>query len=117
MKDNLIVIEKPWGKEELIEKNERYMFKRLTMYKGHACSLQYHEYKRETVYVLSGELKVYHGESKEKLIETVLFPGETMTLPTNYIHRMEALTESVYLEASTPEIDDVVRLEDRYKRV
>ena len=56
------VIEKPWGKEELLEKNDKYMFKRLTMHKGHACSLQYHEVKTETVYLLSGSLKVLFSD-------------------------------------------------------
>ena len=48
------VIEKPWGKEEVVEINDRYMVKKLTMWKDHRCSLQYHEIKRETIYVLSG---------------------------------------------------------------
>lgn len=112
----ILVIEKPWGKEELLEKNDRYMFKRLTMYKGHACSLQYHEVKRESVYLLSGSLKVYIGDKEDKLDEIIMKPHETITLNPFKIHRMEALEDSVYLEASTPELEDVVRLQDRYKR-
>ncbi len=113
----VIIIEKPWGKEELLEKNEKYMFKRLTMYKGHACSLQYHEVKIETVYLLSGSLKVYIGDKKDKLDEIIMKPNDSMTLFPFKIHRMEALKDSIYLEASTPELEDVVRLQDRYKRV
>lgn len=111
-----VVIEKPWGKEELLEKNDRYMFKRLTMFQGHACSLQYHEIKAETVYLLSGSLKVYIGDKEDELDEIIMKSGESITLYPFKIHRMEALEDSVYLEASTPELEDVVRLQDRYKR-
>ncbi|WP_293749412.1 cupin domain-containing protein [uncultured Paraglaciecola sp.] len=113
---SLTLIEKPWGKEELLEHNARYMFKRLTMLKGHACSLQYHEIKTESVYVLSGILKLYIGDSKEELSEQLMHPGDFITLNPFKVHRMEALEDTVYLEASTPELEDVVRLEDRYKR-
>lgn len=112
-----LIIEKPWGKEELLEKNEKYMFKRLTMFKGHACSLQYHEIKTESVYLLSGSLKVYIGDTEDSLEELIMKPHDTITLYPLKIHRMEALEDSVYLEASTPELDDVVRLQDKYKRV
>ena len=111
------IIDKPWGKEELLEKNERYMFKRLTMIKGHACSLQYHEKKAETVYLLSGSLKVYIGDKEDVLDQIIMKPHDSLTLYPYKIHRMEALEDSVYLEASTPELEDVVRLQDRYKRV
>lgn len=113
----VVIIEKPWGKEELLEKNEHYMFKRLTMYKGHACSLQYHEKKAETVYLLSGSLKVYMGDKEDMLDEIIMKPQDSITLYPYKIHRMEALEDSVYLEASTPELEDVVRLQDRYKRI
>jgi len=112
----VVVIEKPWGKEELLEKNDKYMFKRLTMFKGHACSLQYHEIKAESVYLLSGSLKVYIGDKEDELDEIVMKPNDSMTLYPFKIHRMEAMEDSVYLEASTPELEDVVRLQDRYKR-
>ena len=109
-------IEKPWGGEELIEVNERYMFKRLTMRAGHRCSLQYHKVKRETIYVLSGSLRILSGPSAEALAEKIYGPGETITLAPGVVHRMEGVTDSVYLEASTPELDDVVRLGDDYQR-
>jgi len=113
----IIIIEKPWGKEELLEKNDKYMFKRLTMYQGHACSLQYHEYKTETVYLLKGSLKVYIGDTKDKLKEIIMKENDSITLRPFKIHRMEALEDSIYLESSSPELEDVIRLEDRYKRV
>jgi mannose-6-phosphate isomerase len=110
------VIEKPWGKEEIIEINDRYMMKKLTMLKGHRCSLQYHNVKCETIYVLSGQLKIYFGPNKESLDSRVFAASETITINPNVVHRMEAVEDSVYLEASTPEMEDVVRLSDDYKR-
>ncbi len=110
------VIEKPWGKEEVVEINDRYMMKKLTMWKGHRCSLQYHNVKRETIYVLSGHLRIYHGPSQDSLQSKVFVAGETITLTPGVVHRMEAVEDSIYLEASTPEMDDVVRLSDDYQR-
>jgi mannose-6-phosphate isomerase len=111
------VIEKPWGREEVIEINEKYMVKKLTMWAGHRCSLQYHNIKKETIYVLSGVLKIIQGHSQDTLIEKLYHAGDTITIPPGLIHRMEGVEDSVYLEASTPEMDDVVRLIDDYKRV
>jgi mannose-6-phosphate isomerase-like protein (cupin superfamily) len=110
------VIPKPWGQEELLEVNNHYMLKRLTMLEGKRCSLQYHNKKRETIYVLSGRLKIYLGENKEYLKEIILSPGQSITIETGKIHRMEGVTDAVYLESSTPELDDVVRIEDDYHR-
>ena len=113
---NVKVIEKPWGREELIEVNDRYVVKRLTMNKGCRCSLQYHERKTETIYVLSGKLKITLGATPEALQERVYLPHETVTISPFEIHRMEGMEDSVYLEASTPELADVVRLKDDYQR-
>ena len=110
------LIEKPWGKEEVIEINDRYMMKKLTMWKGHRCSLQYHKQKRETIYVLSGQLRIYFGPNQESLDSKIFGTHESLTLSPGVIHRMEAEEDCVYLEASTPEMDDVVRLSDDYNR-
>ena len=110
------LIQKPWGKEEIIEKNDRYMFKRLTMKQGHRCSLQYHEYKHETIYILQGKLKIYLGSNKDNLKEHIFIPQESISLKPGLVHRMEAIEDCIYLEASSPEIDDVIRLSDDYKR-
>lgn len=110
------VIEKPWGKEEVIEINDKYMMKKLTMCKGHRCSLQYHNIKCETIYVLSGALRIYTGPTQNELTSRVFHNGEFITLMPGVVHRMEADEDSVYLEASTPEMDDVVRLVDDYQR-
>ena len=110
------VIEKPWGREEVVEINERYMVKKLTMWAGHRCSLQYHNIKKETVYVLSGVLKIIHGTTPDALEEKLFRAGDTITIAPGLIHRMEGVEDAVYLEASTPEMDDVVRLVDDYQR-
>lgn len=110
------VIEKPWGREEVVEINDKYMVKRLTMWAGHRCSLQYHNLKMETIYVLSGVLKIVQGNSQDSLEDKLYRPGDTITIPPGLIHRMEGVEDAVYLEASTPEMDDVVRLVDDYQR-
>jgi len=110
-------IAKPWGSEELLEKNDKYVVKRLEMKMGHRCSLQLHEKKCETIYVLSGQLKITYGDKIDQLEEKIYEANESITIPTGMIHRMEGVTDSVYLEASTPELDDVIRLSDDYMRV
>ena len=110
------IIEKPWGKEEVIEINEYYMVKKLTMWKGHRCSLQYHNQKKETIYVLSGQLKIHSGPSENELTVKIYGPNDTITLLPGTIHRMEGVEDCVYLEASTPQMEDVVRIQDDYNR-
>jgi len=109
-------IEKPWGYEEILENNENYVVKRLFMKKGHKCSLQYHEYKKETFMLLSGLLKFTHGFSEQTLQDTEFKVGDYFTVDPRYIHRMEALEDSLYLECSTNQLDDVIRLKDSYGR-
>ena len=109
-------IEKPWGFEELVYLGEKYVFKRLFMRAGEACSLQYHRAKHETVVVSKGKLLVQTGSTVEQLEERVMSAGETVVIDPGVIHRMTALEDCVYFEASTPELDDVVRLDDRYGR-
>lgn len=107
---------KPWGKEELIEYNDHYVMKKLFMKAGECCSLQYHELKRETIYVLSGKLKLYIGKDINNLEQKELNIGDNITINPYIIHRMEGIEDSEYLECSTPELWDIIRLEDKYKR-
>jgi len=109
MSDKII---KPWGYEVIIEQNDKYVMKELCMFTGKQCSYQYHEKKKETVYVVSGLLRVTFKESA-----LILKPGESVTIETYTEHRMTAIETCTYLESSTPELDDVVRLEDDYGRV
>tara|TARA_B100000035_G_C20845927_1_gene485201 strand:+ start:244 stop:612 length:369 start_codon:yes stop_codon:yes gene_type:complete len=111
-----MIIKKPWGLEELISNNRNYTLKKLVMNKGHRCSLQYHKKKHETVYVLSGILKVLIGSKKNSLKTKILKKNQTLIIKPYIIHRMEAISKSIYLEASTSHLKDVVRLSDDYGR-
>lgn len=111
-----IKISKPWGYELLIEKNKKYMFKKLFMKKGHRCSLQFHKKKIETIFVVSGNLRIFYGKNKNNLKYKTYKPQSTITIKPKTIHRMQAISNCIYLEASTPEIFDVVRLGDDYSR-
>jgi quercetin dioxygenase-like cupin family protein len=109
--------EKPWGYEELIECNDRYVVKKLFMKKGHSCSIQYHELKTETIIVLNGLLNIYIGDTVDTLNEKIYSPGETVTIKPYTVHRMEAVEDCTYIETSTNELWDVIRLKDNYNRV
>lgn len=110
-------IEKPWGYEELLECNDKYVVKKLFMKKGHSCSIQYHILKKETIVVLSGILIIYTGTSLDNLEKKNYNIGDSITIEPYTIHRMEALDDSLYLETSTNELWDVVRLQDNYNRI
>ena len=108
---------KPWGYELLIEKNNKYMFNMLFMKKGKRCSLQFHNNKMETIFVLSGKLNIVTGKNLKNLKSKIFGKHSYITLKPKIIHRMEAITDTFYLESSTPELLDVVRLEDDYNRI
>lgn len=109
-------IPKPWGYELIFGKTDRYVGKILHINQGESLSLQYHEMKEETLYVVHGELHltIEHDSDRRELS---LRMGEAFHIPPGLIHRMEAITDTDVAEVSTPELDDVVRLEDRYGRV
>jgi mannose-6-phosphate isomerase-like protein (cupin superfamily) len=109
-------VEKPWGHELIWARTDRYVGKILHVRAGHALSLQYHERKDETIHLLAGKLKFQSGGEGENLGERVLEPGDSFRITPFLRHRMIAVTDCDILEASTPELDDVVRLEDRYGR-
>lgn len=108
--------EKPWGYEILLEENKDYVLKEIFMKKKCMCSLQYHRKKHESIYVLSGRLKLLYGKTKDKLTELIFEPGGYFVIPPKWVHRMCAIENAKYLEASTPHLTDVVRLEDVYGR-
>ena len=110
-------VDKPWGHEEVFALVEgRYCGKALHVTAGHALSLQYHERKDEVIALQSGRARLEVGESEDALDDFELAPGERVHLRPGVRHRITALTDVVLLEASTTELDDVVRLEDRYGR-
>lgn len=110
-------VEKPWGHEELFALVDgKFAGKAIHVTAGHALSLQYHERKEEMISVQSGRLRVEVGMDEAALEEFELEPGESIHLRPGVRHRVTALVDTVMLEASTTELDDVVRLEDRYGR-
>jgi len=109
-------IDKPWGHEIIYAHSDKYVGKLLHINKGEQLSLQYHKIKDETIYLYSGraQLTIEHPEGNTEVIE--LSNSVAYQITPNTIHRMKALENSVILEVSTPELDDVVRLADNYGR-
>ncbi|MFN2399881.1 MAG: cupin domain-containing protein [Gemmatimonadaceae bacterium] len=112
---NVVVVNKPWGHEIIWAHTEHYVGKILHVKAGHALSVQYHNRKDETVYLLSGELR-YWVQEEGKMRDMQLKRGESFHITPGTVHSMEAVTDCDILEASTPDLDDVVRLTDRYGR-
>jgi len=110
-------VEKPWGHEVIWAETDRYIGKIITIEPGHRLSLQYHERKDESLIVTQGTLRL-HLENENGEVEIHdLEPGQRSRIPVGRRHRFEAVETRVELcEVSTPEIDDVVRLEDDYAR-
>ena len=109
------IVEKPWGHEIIWAHTERYVGKILHIKKGESLSYQYHVAKDETIRLLSGVLEM-DVESDGERGKLRLTPGECLRIVPGMKHRMTAIEECDVLEVSTPELDDVVRLEDRYGR-
>jgi quercetin dioxygenase-like cupin family protein len=112
--------DKPWGHEVIFATGEAgYVGKVIHVTAGCSLSLQYHEKKVETISVLSGQGLVEYGASAEALTVHLLNPGDTIHVPVLTVHRMTAVTDLVFVEASTADAgwrEDVVRIEDRYGR-
>lgn len=108
-------VEKPWGHELIWARTDRYVGKLLHIRAGHKLSLQYHRRKDETIYLQSGRLRFFVDEGRG-LEQRELQPGDGYHIGPLTKHRMEAVTDCDILEVSTPELDDVVRLEDDYGR-
>ena len=110
-------VSKPWGHETIWAHTDRYVGKILHIKAGQALSVQYHERKDETVYLLRGEMKYWvQLPDDTELRDQRLTTGQSFRITPGTIHYMEAVTDCDVLEASTPELDDVVRIKDRYGR-
>ncbi len=110
-------VSKPWGWERIWAHTDRYVGKILHINAGHALSVQYHTRKDETVYLLAGELKYWVQEDgADGLRDVQLTVGQAFRITPGPVHYMEAVTDCDILEASTPDLHDVVRLKDRYGR-
>jgi len=108
-------VEKPWGHEIIWARTDDYVGKMLFIKQGHKLSLQYHELKEETIYLHSGEMKFTVDEAGALTVRT-LRPGDEYHIRPGVRHRMEAVRDCEVFEASTPQLDDVVRLDDAYGR-
>jgi quercetin dioxygenase-like cupin family protein len=109
-------VEKPWGHEIVFAHSERYTGKVIFVRAGEQLSLQFHREKDETIYVHEGRIELEIGDPGGTLDVEVVLPGHSFRIKPGVVHRWRALEDSVVLEASTPELDDVVRLEDNYGR-
>jgi mannose-6-phosphate isomerase len=111
-------VEKPWGHEIWWARTERYVGKLLHLRKGESLSLQYHRVKDETIMLQSGRLLFETGQAGGEggLRRIEMAPGDVHHIAPGTLHRMTGLEDCDILEVSTPELDDVVRLEDRYGR-
>lgn len=123
---DVTLVPKPWGHERIWAHTDRYVGKILHINAGHALSVQYHERKDETVLLLTGELRYWVSKKPvdgggappdlSQLEDVHLKPGDAFRITPGTVHYMEAVTDCEVLEVSTPDLDDVVRLKDRYGR-
>jgi quercetin dioxygenase-like cupin family protein len=113
--ENVKRVDKPWGYELHWAKTDRYVGKLIHVDAGHALSLQYHNKKDETIFLWAGRL-LFEIQENGVLVKREMNLGESVHITPGTVHRMTAIEDSDIFEVSTPELDDVVRLEDRYGR-
>ena len=108
-------VEKPWGYELHWAQTPRYVGKVLHIEAGHALSLQYHNVKEETILLWAGRM-LFEIQDGDTLVQKEMRPGDRIHVTPKTVHRMTAIENCDVFEVSTPELDDVVRIEDRYGR-
>jgi mannose-6-phosphate isomerase len=111
----LKIVEKPWGREIWIAHTDRYALKIIEFKKGNRSSLQYHNLKQEHIYVDSGRLRM-EEEVDGRMVSVEYGPGDVVHNPAGKKHRVEAIEDVRLIEVSTPELDDLVRVEDDFGR-
>jgi mannose-6-phosphate isomerase len=111
------IVEKPWGREVWIAHNNKYAFKLIEFKAGSRSSLQYHKHKHETIYIDQGKLEVEADDENGQLVKTIMGAGDVIENPPMRRHRVTAIEDVRLFEVSTPELDDVVRVEDDYGRL
>jgi mannose-6-phosphate isomerase len=109
-------VEKPWGFEIWWAHTDQYAGKLLHVEQGHRLSLQYHQHKDESSYLLTGCVRLSKGTGIDELVTTLVNPGDCWRTRPGEVHTVEALEPSKILEASTPQLEDVIRLMDDYGR-
>jgi mannose-6-phosphate isomerase-like protein (cupin superfamily) len=110
-------VSKPWGSELWFAHTDRYAGKILRVRAGCRLSVQFHEEKDETSYVLSGRVIVSQGDSADQLTAREFGPGESWRNQPRIVHTLEAVEDAEIIEVSTPQLEDIIRLEDMYGRV
>lgn len=124
-KNKIINVIKPWGKEQWIVKNNYFVFKNIYIKKNFQTSLQFHNFKKETNFLFNGKAKLFYKKDKkiinknlkEKNVSSFDFPSKSyVNINPNIVHRIKAITNINLLEASTPEVDDVIRISDDTNR-
>jgi mannose-6-phosphate isomerase-like protein (cupin superfamily) len=114
--DSTTRVEKPWGYEDILERNQDFVIKRILLRAGNRSSLQVHERKREWVEVVDGTIELTIGTDQEQLETRILSEGDVYRVPPGTIHRVLAVDDALILEICTPGDDDIIRLEDDYGR-
>lgn len=110
------MVNKPWGREEWLALNRAYAYKRIYIRAGERTSLQYHRLKIETNYVVAGEVEVWLEDDAGILQKRRMAAGQHFTVQPLRRHRVVAVSDVILQEVSSPEVDDVVRLEDDHER-
>lgn len=114
--ETLSVVKKPWGHEIWLELNDIYCYKRIYIKAGCKTSLQYHEKKLETNYIISGQAMFSFKNDQGELDNVIMIAGDSVTIRPGMIHRFSAISDLILQEVSTPEVDDVIRVEDDSNR-
>jgi mannose-6-phosphate isomerase len=109
-------VDKPWGHELIWAHTDRYVGKLLVIERGRRLSLQRHEVKDEAIYVVAGRLRLTLEDDQGIVRTEDLGPGDHRHVPAGRVHRYEAIDHCEVMEVSTPELDDVIRLEDDFGR-
>ena len=110
------VVHKPWGKEEWLELNDAYCYKRIYINAGYKTSYQYHNFKRETNYIIDGKAEVWLEDDEGVVQKKIMKAGDFFNVKPPKKHRVIAITDIILQEVSTPEVDDVFRINDEFNR-
>jgi len=110
------VVHKPWGKEEWLELNDSYCYKRIYINAGYKTSYQYHNFKKETNYIIEGKAEIWLEDDNGIVQKKIMKAGDFFNVSPPKKHRVIAITDIILQEVSTPEVDDVFRINDEFNR-
>ncbi|HEX2152704.1 MAG TPA: cupin domain-containing protein [Acidimicrobiia bacterium] len=109
-------VSKPWGSEEIWAETDQYVGKVIRINGGQRLSLQVHEEKDESILIVKGKLRLHSGADEDSVTTRILDQGDSAHIPPGLVHRFEAVVDTELIEVSTPQLMDVVRLDDDYGR-